>query len=76
MAKKPHPLGIPAPREPKPRVLTQAEEDERRRRANAAMLTSPFANQIAEAIADLWDGSGPVVLETDTHRLEVTVTPK
>lgn len=78
MAKIPKPakFGIPAPRELTARVLTQAEEDQRRRRANAAMLTSPFANKIAEAIVDLWDGSTPVALETETHHLQVTVTPK
>ena len=78
MAKKPQslPFGIPPPQAPKPRVLTQAEIDDRRRRSSLGMLTSPMAEMMAEAIVDVSDGGEVVVLETNTHRLEVTVTPK
>jgi len=78
MAKKPKAVqfGASTPREPRPRVLTQQEEEDRRLRSNFARLTGPSAMRIAQAIVALSEDNEPVTLETDTHILEVTVTPK
>ena len=76
MAKKPQRIGMPQPKSFEPRVLSQQEAADRKKRMNRAMLEGPAGSGVAEAIVDLWDGGEPVVLETDAHRLEVTVTPK
>jgi len=76
MAKKPLQMGVAAPTIPQPRERTSEEIAERNRRASLSFVASPVAGRVAEAIVDLWDGSEAVIMETATHRLEVTVTPK
>lgn len=60
---------------PEPRNKSQEEIQSRKYRISESVLRGPQGMMVAEAIVDIYKGES-VTLESDTHVLSITVTPK